>query len=173
MQYWLFSCSNYCLGLFITAEESNMATFATARPVDSQAPTRKSVLIAHIIATKTTNSTIRGDDLELPYDPSRENETRVHKEHGNTIVMQPMNVLPEYRGIGVGTSMLREYCERMARARTADVIVAVAKPELYQFCQNNRIGFVCGAIVVQYGEEWTEMRVNLAPVREYLQCVGR
>lgn len=161
MQYWLTNCSNYCLGLFITAEESDAATFATARPVDSYHPERKSILIAHIIATKTTNTTIQNDDLELPYNPPREHEPRGHKEHGDSIFIQSMSVLPEYRRIGGGKSLLREYCERQGRAGTAHAVAALADATYFQFYQSLGFQVVYGSPVRVCGEEWKELRVNL------------
>jgi GNAT superfamily N-acetyltransferase len=161
MQYRLSNCSSYCLGLCVTAEASDLATFATARPIDSNDPLRKSVLIAHIVASKTTNCRLQNEDLDIPHDPPRDNETRGHKEHGDTIVIHSMNVIPQYRRVGVGTLLLKEYCARMAASQSALVIAAYAHSKIFLFYQSVGLRRVRSSTVLQFGEEWTELRMSL------------
>ena len=70
--YRLRYCGELSLGIFTSLEDSDTVTAATSAPVYSGAPKRKSVLLGHIIATKTTNPTVTDKDMQIPDSSSSE-----------------------------------------------------------------------------------------------------
>lgn len=160
------------MGLFTSADtekaDSDAAkavTASTAQPVYSGAPNRKSVLIAHVIATKTTNATVTDADMALPENWQSRNilieQKDGHKEQGRTLCLHSLAVLPEYQKQGLGRLLMRAYIQRMESACLADRIALIAHDNLVSFYEG--LGFENkGASKAQFGGgKWTDMVLEL------------
>ncbi|MCJ1468131.1 hypothetical protein MMC07_006759 [Pseudocyphellaria aurata] len=144
--YRLSACSELCLGLFSTfdadAPTSSVPTYATARPTNSAAPTKKAVLIAHIVATKCESKTITDRSMDCPPDwqsSAPPSDGRGHQEHGRTIAVHSVAVLPQYQGRHLGSMTLKSYLQRMETAGIADRISLLAHQPLFKFYEG--LGF--------------------------------
>ncbi|MCJ1450961.1 hypothetical protein MMC28_001295 [Mycoblastus sanguinarius] len=136
--YRLTRCPELCFGLFSTTPSSTstatMPTYASALPAFSASPELKSVLIAMIIATKTSSGSITDESMEYPPDwqstHSTPQEARGHQEAGRTICIQTLGVLPAYQGRGLGKTIMKSYQQRMETSGIADRIALLAHDHL-------------------------------------------
>jgi len=123
-------------------EDSDTVTAATSAPVYSGAPKRKSVLLGHIIATKTTNPTVTDKDMAIP-DPSSSEKPDPevgHKEAGRTICIHSLAVLPEYQSRGLGKTLIQAYLQRMASHGVGDRAALIAHEPMVPYYE--KFGFV-------------------------------
>ncbi|KAF4552870.1 Acetyltransferase (GNAT)-like protein 2 [Elsinoe fawcettii] len=197
--YRFSKCSELSLGLFTsadttiatastsqptTANPGSATTASTAVPVYSGTPERKSVLLGHIIATKTTNPTVKDEDMALPPGWRAEHKRGMdspstvtpagtprigaddepvpgHKEDGRTLCIHSLAILPEFQGRGLGKLLLRSYIQRMEGSGVADRIAIIAHDELVGFYEN--MGFEKrGKSEVQLaGGGWTDLTIEL------------
>ncbi len=132
----------------------------TANHNDSSEPKRKGILLAHLIATKTTNDTVSDDDMAIPTDWQSKaygDSHLGHKEHGRTLVIQSLAVLPAYQGRGLGKTLLMSYVQRMLEGEVADQIALLTYGRLVPFYE--KMGFENrGKSKVKFGnEEWNDM----------------
>ncbi|PNS16331.1 Histone acetyltransferase Tip60 [Sphaceloma murrayae] len=200
--YRFAKCSELSLGIFTsadttiatastsqptTANPGSAETAATAVPVYSGTPERKSILLGHVIATKTTNPVVHDEDMELPpkwrqdhqrgidspstvtpagtprlgAEGSEQPATPGHKEHGRTICIHSLAVLPDFQGRGLGRLLLRSYIQRMESSGVADRIAIIAHKELVGFYEG--MGFESrGQSKVTFGNgNWVDLVLDL------------
>lgn len=112
-------------------------TVPTAQPVYSGTPDRKQVLLAHVIATKTTNATLTDDDMAMPEAGTR--STKGHKESGRTVCVHSLAVLPAFRYQGLGSLLMKSYIQRIESAGLADRMALIAHDQLINFYE--KLGF--------------------------------
>ena len=145
--YRLSACSELCLGLFSTSDldapASSEPTYETARPTSSASPTKKAVLIAHLVATKCDAKTFTASSMECP--PNWQSspspvDTLGHQEQGRTIAVHSVAVLPKFQGRHLGRTTLKSYVQRMETAGIADRISLLAHQQLFNFYEG--LGFV-------------------------------
>lgn len=154
--YCLTNCSAICLGLFTSTHEAmSTATYQYARSPDSFEPDRKAALVAHIVATKTTNSTIHDEDVQ----PGG------HKEEGQTIVIQSFGVLLAYRRNGLGSMLLRSYISRMKDAACAERIAVLANEEMIEFYRNSGFMMMGDSQVSSNADHLYDMVLELKNVK--------
>ena len=154
-EYRFATCSELCLGLFTSADTSlatgdsltpgttfpgSASTADTAAPVTSDSPERKSVLLGHVVATKTTNSPLRDEDMDIPSEwpgapapVAKKGAVAGHKEKGRTLCIHSLAILPQFQGRGLGRLLLRAYIGRMKDADIADRIAIIAHGSLAQY----------------------------------------
>ncbi|KAK3641762.1 hypothetical protein LTR56_011087 [Elasticomyces elasticus] len=130
--YRLRHCGELSMGIFTSLTDSDAATAATSAPVYSGAPKRKSVLLGHIIATKTTNMTVTDDDMAIP-DDSADSEKYGHKEAGRTICIHSLAVLPQYQHRGLGKTLMQAYLQRIESHDVADRAALIAHDKLIPY----------------------------------------
>ncbi|KAK0362384.1 hypothetical protein LTR91_022674 [Friedmanniomyces endolithicus] len=160
--YRLRHCGELSLGIFTSLTDSTVPTAATASPVYSGAPKRKSVLLGHIIATKTTNPTVKDEDMAVPSSSSSSSTPTVnpasesnstsappsspaaprsgHKEEGRTLAIHSLAILPQYQRHGLGRTLLQAYLQRMESHAIGDRAALIAHEGLVPFYE--RFGFV-------------------------------
>jgi len=156
IQYCLSHCSAISLGLFTSTHEAmSTATYQYARSPDSFEPERKAALVAHIIATKTTNSALADQDLQ----PGG------HTEEGRTIVIQSFGVLLAYRQNGLGSMLLNSYIQRVREADCAERIVVLANEELIKFYQGLGFVMVGDSKVTSTTDHWYDMVIEMKNVK--------
>jgi GNAT superfamily N-acetyltransferase len=107
------------------------ATFKTGKPVET---CRKNgavtVLLAHIVATKTTGDVVSDDAMDFPRDWETVKQNRAlkigHREEGRTICVHSLAVVPGYQGRGLGRILLTAYLQQMNGAGIADRVAIIA-----------------------------------------------
>lgn len=137
-EYRLSVCPELSLGVFCTvvpsiAEEKGFQidTLATAKKVETARPNgAKSVLFAHIVATKTDGQTVTDRDMDYPRDwkTRRANATDVgHKEAGRTICLHSLAVHPKLQGCNLGKMLMKAYLQQVKNSGLADRISLIAQ----------------------------------------------
>ena len=142
-------------------------TAAASSPVYSGAPKRKSVLLGHIIATKTSNLTVTDQDMAIPGASTSFNDDSVgHKEIGRTICIHSLAVLPEYQSRGLGRTLMQAYLQRIESHDVADRAALIAHKHLIPYYE--RFGFSTkGASGCKFGGgDWYDMVRELDPGRD-------
>ena len=144
--YRLSTCPELCLGLFSTSNSkdslASAGTYDAALPIDSFTPARKSVLLAHVIATKCESVTVTDDSMDFPpawqgvIGPS---ESRGHQENGRTIAVHSLAVLPAYQGMGLGKTIMKAYVQRMESSGIGNRCALLAHDPMVLFY--NLLGF--------------------------------
>jgi N-acetylglutamate synthase-like GNAT family acetyltransferase len=118
------------------------ATASTGPPADSAEPSRREILLAHIVSTKTTNTLISDNDMALP--PDWKNATVRsgvgHIEEGRTVALHSLAVLPSCQRRGLGATLLKAYIQRIESAEIADRIALLSHDTYVPFYE--RHGFV-------------------------------
>lgn len=133
-KYRLTKCGELSLGIFCTATpESNLPaeTLATGKPVETCRTNKaRSVLLAHVIATKTRDGLATDESMDYPRDwetKKSDNSTKIgHHEEGRTICVHSIAVLPEFQKSGIGRTLMMAYMQQMNGAGIADRLALVA-----------------------------------------------
>lgn len=169
-EYRLKRCGELSLGIFTSIDKSETnppkaPTAETSAPVYSGAPERKSVLLGHIIATKTTNNSVTDDDMAIPTSDPPDPKLG-HKEAGRTICIHSLAVLPEYQGKGLGKTLMKAYLQRMESQGVADRAALIAHKELIPYYEG--FGYVNkGESDVKFGGGgWFDMVKDLSLEKE-------
>jgi ribosomal protein S18 acetylase RimI-like enzyme len=155
-QYRLAKCSELSLGIFTSSESSSIPTYASAAPVYSGAPNRKSVLLGHIVATKTNGSTVTDNDMAIPSDDSSD-PSLGNKEEGRTVAIHSLAVLPEFQHKGLGSTLMKAYLDRLAKQDVADKAALIAHEHMIPYYE--KLGFKNkGKSPAQFGDGgWFDM----------------
>lgn len=122
--------------------------------------------MAQILATKTSNTLVSDEDMMLPLpDQSSVNKAppeagvphRGHNEAGRTLAVHSLAVLPAYQRVGLGTTLMKAYVQRMLEGEVADRISILTYDELIGFYE--KLGFENkGKSKTEYGGgNWTNM----------------
>ncbi|QIX00302.1 hypothetical protein AMS68_005819 [Peltaster fructicola] len=158
--YRLKTCPEVCLGLFTSSEDSTAVTAATSRPIDSDAPARKAILLGHIVSTRTTHSTVSDEDMAYPTDANPDPKLG-HKEHGRTVCLHSLAVLPGFQKQKLGTTLMRAYIKQIQSQDVADRIALIAHDYLIAFYE--KFGFKSlGPSKAQFGGGgWYDMVLEL------------
>ena len=166
LTYRLTTSPELALGIFSStpapSDPSKLPTYAAAHPADSTKPSQKAVLIAMIIATKTTTPVATDEAMQFapewrhhhhpqetqqqqhhddetptttdptptdppPPPPTSPDDPRGHKEHGRTICVWSLGVLPAYQSRGLGRTLMKSYQQRMETSGIADRIALLAR----------------------------------------------
>ncbi len=103
----------------------------TAKEVETARPNgAKSVLFAHIVATKSHGQVITDKDMDYPRD-WRTRRTGVfdvgHKEAGRTICLHSLAVHPKLQGCGLGKMLMKSYLQQVKNSGVADRISLLAQ----------------------------------------------
>lgn len=122
---------------------------------------RRELLLGHIVATKTTNPTIHDDDMVIPPNwpsaPPSHSPCQGHQEHGRTVALHSLAVLPAYQRKGLGKILLKAYVQRIETSGIADRVVLLTYDRLIPFYE--KLGFENrGRSAVTYGGGgWNDM----------------
>jgi GNAT superfamily N-acetyltransferase len=148
-EYRFTKCGGLCLGLFTSVDTSDssaplasLETASSAHHVYSGAPARKSVLLAHCVVTKTANSTVQDEDMEVPGDWKTSSALAGnvgHQEEGRTVAVHSLAVLPSLQNRGIGSTLLKAFVQRLGYVQAADRVVLLAHGDLVKFYE--KLGF--------------------------------
>ncbi|KFY14158.1 hypothetical protein V492_02818 [Pseudogymnoascus sp. VKM F-4246] len=156
-KYRLSKCGEISLGLFCTATPDSdipAATLKTGKPVEtSRANGAVSVLLAHVVATKTRDGLATDVAMDYPKDwesVKRDEHKEGHHEDGRTICVHSLAVLPEFQGSGIGRTIMMAYMQQMNGAGIADRLAIIAHGHLVSYYE--KLGFVSkGPSEAQFG----------------------
>jgi predicted N-acetyltransferase YhbS len=133
--------------------------------VYSGEPERKTVLLGHIVATKTTHPTVTDDDMAIPT-TTPEEPNLGHKEEGRTLCIHSLAVLPQYSGRGLGKTLMKAYLQRMEAQNVADRVALITHEGLIPYYE--KFGFKSlGKSKAEFaGGGWYDMIRELANEEE-------
>ncbi|KAF2762926.1 acyl-CoA N-acyltransferase [Pseudovirgaria hyperparasitica] len=156
-EYRFSVCGELSLGMF-TATPTKDAPANLQK--DATLHTASSTLIAHVVSTKTTNDVVSDEDMDLPknWQTERHSMSKAgHKEEGRTIALHSLAVLPAYQKIGLGSTILKSYVQRMQNAEIADRIVLLAHDELVPFYEKHGFEKKGKSKATYGGGNWVDM----------------
>jgi ribosomal protein S18 acetylase RimI-like enzyme len=139
---------------------TSLPTYAPARPTETGS-LRKSVLIAQILVTLTTNQTIKDEDIQIPPDLTKANSdatsTGGHRVGGRTVALHSLAVVPEFQKAKVGSTLLRTFIQMIQDSKVVDRISLITYENLVSFYE--KFGFSClGKSESRYGgRDWYDM----------------
>jgi len=140
-----------------------MTTSSTITDASMQIPSsRPNQAPSQPVPATSTNGEPQPDALEPPPVPPKdgagEGETVGHAEHGRTIAVHSVCVLPTHQHLGLGKTVLKAYIQRMETSGMADRIAILSHPELVGWYTGN-FGFQDkGESKVQFGGGgWREL----------------
>ena len=105
------------------------ATLKTARLVETSRKNGAiSVLVGHIISAKAADDVVTDAAMDYPKDwaTSTSMSSLGHQEHGRTIALHSVAILPEFQGRGLGRIMMLSYMQNMNGAGIADRLALIA-----------------------------------------------
>jgi ribosomal protein S18 acetylase RimI-like enzyme len=144
--YRLSRCGELCLGIFCTIIPGSgvkAETLATGRPVEtSRRNGAISVLLGHVVATKTTSTLATDESMDYPKDWESEHLTPSkvgHQEGGRTIVLHSVAILPGFQGRGLGRILMIAYMQQMNGAGIADRLALIAHDVSIVVCHDSII----------------------------------
>ncbi|OBT75396.1 hypothetical protein VF21_05680 [Pseudogymnoascus sp. 05NY08] len=170
-KYRLSKCGELSLGLFCTATPDSdipAATLSTGKPVEtSRANGAVSVLLAHVVATKTRDALATDIAMDYPRDwesLKRDERKEGHHEDGRTICVHSLAVLPEFQGSGIGRTIMIAYMQQMNGAGIADRLAIIAHGPLVPYYE--KLGFISkGPSEAQFGGGgWFDMIFDLKSI---------
>ncbi|KAH3951935.1 hypothetical protein HBI56_164700 [Parastagonospora nodorum] len=170
IEYRLRTCGELCSGLFTSAYATTsgpLGDIIKARKfpsIDSSDADRKRVLLAHIIATKTSSRIVTDDAMDYPKDWQTKYQltpTTGHNEDGETVCIHSLCVHPDFQGQGFGQVLLRSYVQRIKDAGVAKRVALICREKYVKFYANS--GFIeVGPSKCQYGGGgWIDMVIEL------------
>ncbi|EAT78974.2 hypothetical protein SNOG_13527 [Parastagonospora nodorum SN15] len=170
IEYRLRTCGELCSGLFTSAYATTsgpLGDIIKARKfpsIDSSDADRKRVLLAHIIATKTSSRIVTDDAMDYPKDWQTKYQltpTTGHNEDGETVCIHSLCVHPDFQGQGFGQVLLRSYVQRIKDAGVAKRVALICREKYVKFYAKS--GFIeVGPSKCQYGGGgWIDMVIEL------------
>lgn len=86
-----------------------------------------------------------------------------HKEHGRTVAIHSLCVLPDYQNCGLGNTILKAYTQRISSSEIADHISLLTYERLVPFYTEHQFTDD-GKSKVQYGGgNWIDMSFKVGP----------
>lgn len=123
------------------ADQFQVETLKAAKPVETD---RKDgdlrVLVAHIVATRSSDETVTDNSMAYPKDWRsgvlrkgggciRDELGNVvgHEEGARTLCLHSLAVLPRMRGMGVGKLIMKQFLQQMRGAGIADRVALICQ----------------------------------------------
>ncbi|KAI0206348.1 hypothetical protein F4808DRAFT_455110 [Astrocystis sublimbata] len=147
--YRLTQCPELCIGVYCTVVPSHsgdweIETLRTAYPVETgRNPEAVSVLLAHIVATRSLAKVVTDDAMDYPRDyktaqhssdNNESNEPRVgHQESGRTICIHSLAVHPKLQGLGLGKLIMKAYMQQAKNSKLADRLALICQEYLVNY----------------------------------------
>jgi GNAT superfamily N-acetyltransferase len=131
--YRLTKCGELCFGIFCTVipgSGGDIESLGVGRPVETDREDGGiSVLLGHVISTKTSTPVVTDASMDIPRDWQSEHPAPSevgHDEDGRTIVLHSVAVAPQVQGRGLGRVLVLAYMQHMNGAGIADRLVLIA-----------------------------------------------
>lgn len=135
IEYRLSKCGELCSGIFTTVVPGSQqpftsSTLSSASPIEtSRSNGAVSVLLGHVVATKTTTPVATDESMDYPKDwknPHMAKSEVGHMEMGRTIVLHSVAIAPEFQERGLGGVLMKAYVSSMAGSGVADRLVLIS-----------------------------------------------
>ncbi|KAI0909313.1 hypothetical protein F4823DRAFT_595055 [Ustulina deusta] len=149
--YRLTTCAELCMGVFCTVVPSNtkgweIDTLHTAHTVETgRDDAAVSVLLAHIVATRTHDEVVTDDSMSYPHDDNTaksngDADPRIgHQEFGRTVCIHSLAVHPKLQGVGIGKLIVKAYMQQVKNSALADRVALICQEYLINYYR--RFGF--------------------------------
>lgn len=87
----------------------------------------------------------------------------LHERDGKNVMLLGLDVLPEYRGQGLGRELVHQYLQREREKKRQEIVLTCLEPKVRMY---KKFGFADRGIAnsVWGGEEWHEMSYTLESV---------
>ncbi|KAI8956098.1 hypothetical protein F4801DRAFT_573629 [Xylaria longipes] len=134
--YRLTQCPELCMGVFCTVVPSatkawDIETLRTAHPVETgRDDGAVSVLLAHIVATRSRDEVVTDDAMDYPrdYKVAKNNKSKVgHQDTGRTLCIHSLAVHPKLQGVGLGKLIMKSYMQQAKNSEIADRIALICQ----------------------------------------------
>ncbi|QSZ33886.1 hypothetical protein DSL72_005460 [Monilinia vaccinii-corymbosi] len=168
LRYRLTRCGELCLGIFCTmmpGSDPKIETLSTGRPVETGRQNGAiSVLIGHVVATKTHDLTASDASMGVPegWEATKPPRTSLgHHEDGRAIVIHSLAILPAFQGRGLGKILMTAYMQQMNSAGIADRLALIAHDHKINFYK--MLGFIeKGKSAAEFGGgDWYDLIYEL------------
>ncbi|KAI1351354.1 hypothetical protein F5Y01DRAFT_123172 [Xylaria sp. FL0043] len=191
--YRLTVCPELCMGVFCTVVPSNakgweIDTLHTAHAVETgRDDGAVSVLLAHIVATRSHDDVVTDEAMECPHDKKNdaddgedatrsskdndgnsdgdekkdENRRIGHQEFGRTVCIHSVAVHPKLQGVGLGKLIVKAYVQQVKNSALASRIALVCQEYLINYFK--RFGFSHNgpSKAKLGGDGWNDMVLDL------------
>ncbi|KAI8960034.1 acyl-CoA N-acyltransferase [Daldinia sp. FL1419] len=169
-EYRLSVCPELSLGLFCTiapdkAEGFEIDTLPPAHPVETgRENNAKSVLMAHIVATRSCDHFVTDKSMDYPRDfrTNKRNTSGLgHQEGGNTVFIHSFAVHPKLQGCGIGKLLMNSYLQQLKNSECATRCSLICQDYLITFYE--RFGFLnLGQNMAEFGGGgWHDMTISI------------
>ncbi|KAI3318642.1 acyl-CoA N-acyltransferase [Xylariaceae sp. AK1471] len=148
-EYRLTACPELCMGVFCTVVPTNtkgweIDTLHTAHPVEtSRDDGAVSVLLAHVVATRSHDDVVTDDAMDYPRDyKTAKNKSTAnvgHQETGRSICIHSLAVHPKLQGVGMGKLIVKAYMQQVKNSELAGRIALICQEYLVNYYK--RFGF--------------------------------
>ena len=102
-----------------------------AKPVETDRQNKAvSVLLAHIISTRSSGQVVTDNDMDFPKDwkdTHGRQESIGHQESGRTISLHSLAVLPKLQGCGLGKLIVKSFLQQMNDSGTTDRVALICQ----------------------------------------------
>lgn len=89
---------------------------------------QKLALVAHAVSTLGTSPIVTDEDMAFPKNWRDAQPNGVgHKEHGRTVCLHSLAILPEFQGLGLGPLLMNAYLGFLNEARIADRVALLCE----------------------------------------------
>ncbi|KAI1823105.1 acyl-CoA N-acyltransferase [Xylaria intraflava] len=145
--YRLTTSPELCMGVFCTVVPSNtkgweIDTLHTAHAVETgRDDGAVSVLLAHILATRSHTDVITDDAMDYPrdYKTAKNGSKLGHQETGRTVCVHSLAVHPKLQGVGLGKLIIKAYMQQVKSYALANRIALICPEYLVNYFK--RFGF--------------------------------
>ncbi|OTA97291.1 hypothetical protein M434DRAFT_295243 [Hypoxylon sp. CO27-5] len=175
-EYRLSTCPELSMGLFCTivpakAQGFEIDTFETAHPAETgRDDGSRSVLVAHIVATKSHDTRVTDESMDYPRDfrtNKNKHSSLGHQEGGKTVCIHSLAVHPKLHGCHLGKLILKAYLQQLKNADIAERCSLICQDYLIPFYE--RFGFEClGESSASFGGGgWYDMTLQIQELPPY------
>ncbi|CDK29369.1 unnamed protein product [Kuraishia capsulata CBS 1993] len=175
LDYRLSVCPELCSGLFFrefepqTESEEGDDDVREYRP-PARSTIKKETLIGQILATKVYDDAITERSMEVPKltsellpDPTVVDNDKIgHVETSRVIGVHSVIISSKYRGLKLGSLLMKDYIQKLSQQDVGDKIVLIAHDYLVPFYQS--LGFENrGESKCRFaGEVWFDLAITLS-----------
>ncbi|KAL7627439.1 hypothetical protein AAE478_001632 [Parahypoxylon ruwenzoriense] len=170
-EYRLSACSEICFGIFCTvlpddAEKFEINTFPASHIVEtSRGDGARSVLIAHIVSTRSYGPVVTDATMDYPRDfrTQKPNTSGLgHDEGGRTICIHSLAVHPKLQACGLGRLIMKSYLQHIKSSASADRCALICQDYLIDYYKSLGFRHLGPSEAGFGGGGWHDMALNFS-----------
>ncbi|KAI1775250.1 acyl-CoA N-acyltransferase [Hypoxylon cercidicola] len=178
-EYRLTTCPELCLGLFCTVVPSEIkdtdfeiSTLPTAHPVETgRADGAKSVLLAHIVSTRSNDMVVTDAAMDYPRDfrtlKGRNDTGLGHQANGKTVCLHSVAVHPKVQGCGLGKLIMKAYLQQQKGSAAAQRCALICQEHLVKYYERFHFEHLGLSLATFGGGGWHDMLVAVHNIPPY------